>query len=73
MNWKDTLRAMVEETIRRLDSENKNAWGNKGEENLDLMFPACETAEIVIDGAEHKIKIYFILDDELPASLRYTS
>lgn len=71
MNWKDTLRIMVKETICRLENENKNAWGCEGEEDLDLMFPACETAKIVIDGAEHKIKIYFILDDELPASLRY--
>ena len=72
MNWKDTLRTMVVKTIRRLENENKNAWGNEGEENLDLMFPSCETAKIIIDGAEHKIKIYFILDDELPASLRHT-
>ena len=73
MNWKDTLRAMIEETIRCLESDNENAWGNKDEENLDLMFPTCETAKIIIDGVEHKMTIYYILDNELPASLRYTS
>lgn len=67
MNWKDTLRMMVEETIHCLEEENKD------EENLDSVFPTCESAGIDIDGAEHEMKIYFVLDDKLPEYLQYTS
>lgn len=71
MDWKDSIRAMTEQIIHTASYDNENAWGNEGEDGLEYQFPAHATATITLNGKEHKIEMFCILDEELPYALEW--
>lgn len=73
MTWQDTLRTITEEIIKNIEHENRILWGNPkdNEDDIDLMFPTYMPYKILINGKEHHIDAYFILDKQLPRALKY--